>query len=657
MLSAVASLAVLTAFAAAGVAVIAIVLRFTTPLERFAYGSIVGITAGTLVLVPLASIAGLTAGLVAVVAVVAVVAAVVAGRRDLAAVRRDPPHLRAVIARVDPIASVVIGALALRWAFLWRDALVVRSDGLWGGHESIWSDWPTHLALVTRFASADGFPPQNVHLSGLPLAYHYLSDLTPAAFVTLGMDPFGALALHSFVLSIVVALAVWAFARRLTGRRSAATLGMVLFLMGAGLGWMVHISTVDTDQGLIAGLLADPWDPKDQAAAHMRVFNPYVAFIMAQRAYLYGLPIAMLVLSTLPIAASRRSVRLFVAAGAIAGLLPLSHLPTLLAMAIVTPVMALLLIPPPWRFRSIPFRGWFAFGVIWVAVSAPQLLVQLGGGSGALSATRLQLGWVAGEGDFDENWLEFWFMNAGLLGILCLTAVVIGLLDRHARRGDRLLSPRAFRTMLAMQVIFLVVNVIVFQPWDWDNHKILIYWMLSAAILSSALLVAVWRRARQWGSAGRLLTRVAVGCAVIAIVTGPVLENLWMLQGGGRYRMFTTEQMALAALVGEVAPTGKVIVTGMDSHDPVQALSGRQVLMGYWGQLWVSGIPHLERQAEVIRIYRLAPDAAGLMRRYDVGAVVIGPDELSRLEADGEGFASRYPLLGSVGPYKIYGID
>jgi len=657
MLSAVASLAILAALGAAGVAIVANLFRFTTLLERVAYGSIVGIAAGTLVLVPLASVAGLTPALVWGVAIGALALAVIVGRRALVGERFDTKSFRAVIGRLDPIATAVIGALTLRWAVLWRDALEVRADGLWAGHEYIWSDWPTHLALVTRFASGDGFPPQNVHLAGLPLSYHYLSDLTPASFVMLGMDPIGALELHSFVLSILAALAIWAFARRLTGRHSAATLAMVLFLMGAGLGWVAQVASVDTGQGPIQGLLAEPWDPKTQAAAHIRVFNPYIAFLMSQRAYLYGLPIAMLVLSAVQVAAARRSVRLFVTAGAVAGLLPLSHLPTLLAMAIVVPVLALALVARPWRLRSIPFAGWFAFGVTWVAVSAPQLLTQLGGGSGALSATRPQLGWVAGEGEFGDDWLSFWIRNAGLLGILCLIAIVVGFLDRHARPGDRLLPPRAFRTLLALQVIFVVVNVVVFQPWDWDNHKILIYWMLSAAILSAVLLVVIWRRVRDWRPVGRLLVRTALACAVVGIVAGPVLENLWMIQGGGRYRMLTADQVALADLVRDVVPPGSVVVSGMGSHDAVQMLSGRQVLMGYWGQLWVSGIPYAEREAEVLRIYRLGADADQLMRRYRVGAVVIGPDELSRLQADGDGFAERYRLLGSSGVYRVFGTD
>jgi hypothetical protein len=473
-------------------------------------------------------------------------------------------------------------------------------------------------------------------------------------FVVLGMEPIGALALHSFVLSVLAALAIWAFGRRLVGRRSAATLGLILFLMGAGLGWIANVAAADVGQGTIAGLIATPWDPGSQADAHIRVFNPYLAFLMSQRAYLYGLPIAMLVLSALQVAAARRSVPTFIAAGVIAGLLPLSHLPTQLALAVVVPVLALAHLPRPWRLTALPLRGWLGFGLTWVIVSLPQLLVQLGGGSGALAATRIQLGWVVGEGGREENWLTFWLWNAGLLGLLCVIAIGVGLVDRHRRPADRIVPPRGLRTLLSLQVIFVVVNVIVFQPWDWDNHKILVYWMLSAAILAAALLVAAWRRARAWRPAGRLAARLVMAGAVLAIIAGPMLENAWMLGGGGRYRMLTTAQIELANAIREAVPADRTVVSGMGSHDPTQMLSGRQVLMGYWGQLWVSGIDHAEREADVRRIYQLAPDAAELIERYDVGAVVIGPNERSALRADEAGFRERYPIIVATPTYTVF---
>jgi hypothetical protein len=68
----------------------------------------------------------------------------------------------------------------------------------------------------------------------------------------------------------------------------------------------------------------------------------------------------------------------------------------------------------------------------------------------------------------------------------------------------------------------------------------------------------------------------------------------------------------------------------------------------------VSGIDHTEREAEVRRIYQLAPDAAELMDRYRVGAVVIGPEERSGLGANEEGFRQRYPVIVETPFYTVF---
>ncbi len=64
-----------------------------------------------------------------------------------------------------------------------------------------------------------------------------------------------------------------------------------------------------------------------------------------------------------------------------------------------------------------------------------------------------------------------------------------------------------------------------------------------------------------------------------------------MWEGNGRYRMISTEGLEVAAAIREATEPDALIVSGMQSHDPVMMLSGRQLLMGYWGQLWVRASP------------------------------------------------------------------
>ncbi len=651
ILSAALSLALLAAMAAPGIAILARFARWLTPLEQFAYGSVLGIVVGTLAMLPVAIAIGFTPLALAAISVVAVALAIAlhfgpGGPARWHRATDDPERslgerILLWASRLDPWATGLFVILIVRWALLWSSALTIQPDGLWAGHEVIWSDWPTHIGIVTRFAWGDNFPPANTLYAGLPASYHYLADLTPAAFVVLGMDPLAALPLHSFVLSILAALCIWAFVRRLAVRPAAATLATTLFLFGAGLGWLVILGTINQSHDLLGTLASNPWDPTAQTALHIRIFNPYLSFLMSQRAYLYGLPVALLTVTLLVRAARRRSLGTFALAGVVAGTLPLAHLPTLLALAMVTPFLVFLLAREPWRLDRIPWVGWIAFHAIWVAVAVPQLLTQLGGGAGALAAFRVEIGWVASEAPFNDPWWWFWLKNIGLFAPL----VVLAFFARKA------LPPRSGRVLLAFMPIFVIANLLVFQPWDWDNHKILVYWLLAAATLCGALLSRVWRDHRS------ATVRFLIAGAVVSMVAGPVLQNLGQLEGYGHFRMLTTEQMDIAAQIRAVTDPKAIIVGGMEPQDPVAMLSGRQVVMGYWGQLWASGVPYQERQADVYAIYALGPTADALIRKYHVGYVVIGPDELaSPISANGDAYAARFPVVAATDTYRVYDV-
>jgi hypothetical protein len=98
----------------------------------------------------------------------------------------------------------------------------------------------------------------------------------------------------------------------------------------------------------------------------------------------------------------------------------------------------------------------------------------------------------------------------------------------------------------------------------------------------------------------------------------------------------------------------------MQSHDPVMMLSGRQLLMGYWGQLWVSGIAYHGRQSEVEQILTLGPEAERVIRQYGVDYVVIGPDPVQTdhggVTANLNGFLERYPVVAQAGGYLVFDV-
>src|SRR5207248_11415394 len=123
--------------------------------------------------------------------------------------------------------------------------------------------------------------------------------------------------------------------------------------------------------------------------------------------------------------------------------------------------------------------GFFA---VMAVLAVPRRLMAVPGHPGAPPDHQYPswlIGWVSG-----ADWPPwFWIKNTGLFWPLLLLA---------------LLSPLALRGRVRLLIapyslVFLVANLVKFQPWDWDNSKLLVFWYLASAVAVGALLLRFWR--------------------------------------------------------------------------------------------------------------------------------------------------------------------
>lgn len=629
------SLLALGALGLGGVAALRRCAPWLTAIETIAYGVPLGLVVATLATLALATVVGLSAPLVIALALasLALAWALWPGRARLGAriaalrARTWGEWCAIVRERVGLLSVVVIAGLALRWVWAWKDALSYTPGGLAARQLNVWADWALHLGDVASFAYGDNFPPQNPRFAGTPYPYHFLANLTAAMTVVLGVDPAYSLGLHTFLSSVLVALALFAFARRLTGDPAAGGLTVAFVLLGGGLGWLITLRDIDRSRDFWGTLLRRAWDPERQQAGAFRVENSYDSLIAIQRGFLYGLPLALLGLTILTRAVEGRGWRPFAGAGLVLGLLPFAHQSTLLVLALVT----------PWLVLLFPRREWAAFFAVWVAVAVPQLLLQLGGGRGALAGLRWLPGWVAPP----DPWPWFWIKNLGLFLPFALIAL-----------GSRGLLPRTgARFLWAFMPLFVAFNVVIFQPWEWDNNKLLLYWFLAVAILVAALLARTWRESRA------VAARTLVAAAVLALVLSGLLLNLAQLTSTASYQLLSNEELELARQIRERTPPRAVFAVALQHNHPVHVLAGRRVMTGYNGWLWVHAIDTRQREADLRAIYAYGPDAPALIRRYNVAYVVIGPAERDALKANEPAFRAAYPLVIDTGQYRVYRVD
>jgi hypothetical protein len=630
--------------------------------ERVLVGVVVTVLVGSAVTYLLALVAGLqVATVLGGSAVTALAFAALSWRSRDAAIARWREGWHELMSPGERRHRIGVGVTALvsvfLFAVLFAHTLGVDAGGnLNAGFQTVWADWSQHLTTASSFAVAHNLPPQNPLFSGQDLRYPFLPDFQSATLVALGASPAVALALPGALLAVCVTLLIAVLAVRLGAGLGVGVLAAAICMVGGGLGFTGILADACVHHGFTAtqctwsGLASHPGDipaivagtlhdlpglvtaqPRAydglltptqlQPLSDQQWYTPLFAWWLPQRSILYGFSGALVAL-TLVLAAvrsGRRGYESFALAGLLLGLMPLIHIHTLIAMAIVGAVLAL-----QWRHR-----GWLVALAVTALVAAPRLVTLIGGPHGSAVDANLfptvEPGWMylpgadrpllsvgslaGGIGGLvravlTPQYWGFWIANTGVALPLCaVVALAVALARVPGRVGAAALRVRSLfaadlvRVALAFMAVFVVANLVVFQSWDWDNTKLLAYWYLGAALLLASLVVRWWRRWWRGAAAAAVATTVLLtGVLVLArlLPWTPAQDAV-----GGPYSTATVADVRLAAEVAAATPSNAVFLTEGKPNDPVLTLAGRTAVMGYYGWLWSYGTDFGSRPQDV----------------------------------------------------------
>jgi hypothetical protein len=195
----------------------------------------------------------------------------------------------------------------------------------------------------------------------------------------------------------------------------------------------------------------------------------------------------------------------------------------------------------------------------------------------------------------------------------------------------------------------VVANLVKFQPWDWDNSKLLVFWYLASAVAVGALLLRLAR--------AHVVGAIVATLIWLSLVASGMLSLLQFLPPQGpAYVWYSNEEVQLAAQLRRQTPPGAVFVTGQEPNNAIADLAGRRVLMSYPGWLWSQGINYAQREADIAVIYQAGPQSLALLRQYQADYIVIGPRERSDYQPNAELFKARFRLLLHTPNYDVYAV-
>ncbi|HEX6538301.1 MAG TPA: hypothetical protein VF155_03885 [Candidatus Dormibacteraeota bacterium] len=673
---------------AAGAVIAGWVTARLSLVERGLLAVVGGMLAGSAISYGLALLAGLNDGTVLGGPAVVVAAGSVAAVSGISIVGpwRDSLADARSAWRRRPLAGWVMAAVAVTGAVIvaviFSRALFSSDGGLESGYATVWADWSQHLTTASSFAVAHNLPPANPLFSATPLLYPFLADFQSATLLTLGASYGAALAVPSALLVLAGGALVVCLARRLGIGLGGGVAAALLVFLGGGIGFVglfpdacvAHGFTTAQCSfgyivthpaqgfGIIGGTLRDlptvvmaqpraydglPSDGGMASIPGLQWYTPLLAWWLPQRTIVYGFAaaIAALVLVYAGLQSRRGGWPAFLVAGALIGLLPIVHIQTLIAL-----VLMLLVIAAIHRRRE-----WLGLAAVAAVIGLPRLVQVAIAAHGSAAAGDeypwFEPGWLGAAPnhlDFSAvnafiatgqalrqlvspRWWGFWAANLGVAVPLCTVLVLAGAAALVPGRAGawalRVIGvvPRPLLELFAgAMVVFAVCNVVVFQSWDWDNTKLLVYWYLVVGLVAGALLTAAWRHRWRGLLASALFVTMVLTGAVVMLRFGPWTPAA--NQVGGPFVIVDAQERALAETVAAETPPHSIFLTFGIPNDPVLTVAGRTSLMGYYGWLWSYGTLFGTRQSDIDTMYRGCAATTNcpvvdLLRRYGVSYV------------------------------------
>jgi hypothetical protein len=204
--------------------------------------------------------------------------------------------------------------------------------------------------------------------------------------------------------------------------------------------------------------------------------------------------------------------------------------------------------------------------------------------------------------DFAPNPLTFYLLNLGIPLVLAILSFF--------KRGDIPLKITAV-------VLFIIPNVLLLTPWDWDMYKFFIFAWVPIAVLAAMVLA-------------KLPRPVVVALVLFSILTSAsvIVANVESSNLGASWSEYN-----LGIWVRNNTPQNAVFLTAAEIHAPPTMIGGRLRVSSYFYWPYGHGVPMgdiFERDHNIDLAYNgTAQELASVVREYNVSYVYVGNDELN----------------------------
>jgi len=518
---------------------------------------------------------------------------------------------------------------------LWPRVISIKPDGIYFGHEHIWSDWALHVGIASIFAykSPSHWFAYHPMYAGGKFTYPFLSDFISGLMMRNGISLTLSFIIPSIVFSLFLILGIYFLFYLVLKSKAKSFIALSLFFLSSGLGFINFLKDFWENPNL-KNLLYPLKDYSPVPDIQWFAGNALVGMFFPQRAFLLGMTIAVWLLALFLYAISKDNHKyqkaILVFSGILAGILPITHMHSFIAVFVITGLIC---------FAHLKKWKLLLYYVLPAGVISSLLFfIFIFGGIENKNFFSWSPGWTIKGGfiAWSKTWLYLW----GLMLPLAFLGYIIGFKKFNV-------SVRIF--FVGFFLLFILGNLILIQPIAWDNSKIFLWAYLGFSALSATAISWFWNK--------KIIGKIITIFLIFSLTATGFLE-LIRLQRTDRhnYRETAADDIRLGLMIRQKTDPLALFLTSPDHNHLIMMWAARPILMGYSAWVWNFGFLYQQRWQDINNMFQGGPLAEKLLKKYKVSYVVIGPSERKNFKVNEEYFYQNFKIAFQNKNYKIYDV-
>lgn len=566
-------------------------------------------------------------------------------------------------------ASIIIFASFVIFAYcLNTHTILLNSDGSLHTGQATYSDMNMHIGFITSIAKQHTFPPEYSIYPGVKLAYPFLSDSISSSLYLLGASLRVAYIIPMLVAVMQVFGGFYCFIKFWFKKGSVAFVTFILFFYDGGFGFIHFLNKVNFSKNFTEFYFT----PTSIGDYNYRWAQIIANMLIPQRATLFGWAVLFPLLAFLYYAKENRSIKSFLIAGIMAAGLPMIHTHSFLALGIICVVwlfwdmykekesyLLLKLAGIIWVvfffllriyndktgliekngfiimiaglgiiavlfvkeivlcFKNSTIKSyiqtWGVFLIPVILFALPQLLFWTFGQASGDGFLRSHFNWS----NANDNYFIFYLKNIGITFLIFFPAWV------SAKKKE-------LQTASPMLLIFFIAELVVFQPNEYDNNKLLFVAFVFMCGIVSDFVIKLFEK--NWN----IILKCAL--AVSLLFVGVFSSGMTIARECvSDYELYSKAQVDATEYIEKNTDERAVFLTGDNHNNAVAALTGRSIVCGADTFLCYHGINTVERKSEVANMYADPVGNKELYKKYNVSYIFVSDVETDEFQINFEG--------------------